>query len=81
MITILGQHGPGVSDLVVLHLVDIWEMQEIVVYVLGYRSLARVMELPGGVDEGDDMVLVEEVPQVRPISPRTGVQFNREILA
>ena len=68
MITILGQHGPGVSDLIVLHLVDVGEMQKIVVNVLGDGSLPGLVVLPGGVDERDDKVLVEKVAQVRPIS-------------
>ena len=67
-ITILGQHGPGVSDLIVPHLVDVGEMQKIVVDVLGHGSLPGLVVLPGGVDKGDDEVLVEKVAQVRPIS-------------
>ena len=68
MITILGQHGPGVSDLIVLHLVDVGEVQKIVVNVLGDGSPPGLVVLPGGVDERDDKVLVEKVAQVRPIS-------------
>ena len=43
-------------------------MQKIVVDVPGDGSLPGLVVLPGGVDEGDDEVLVEKVAQVRPIS-------------
>ena len=56
-------------DLLVAHLVDVWQMQEVGVDVLGHGGPRRpLLVLPGGVDEGDDEVLVEEVAKVRPIA-------------
>ena len=53
-------------------MVDVGEMHKIVNNVFGHMSLQRLLiTLPGGVDEGDDKVLVQEVTQVRPIRLRT----------